>query len=303
MELVRADERVLGGLATGRPVRRALRAERLRRRPAVAVALAVIFAVALLAAVAPLLVRAGALLDPEQLDVRAMNVGPGVGHLLGTDNLGRDLLSRVIAGARVSLSLALLVQAVALAVAVAVGLTAGCAGGLVDSLLMRVTDVMYAFPDLLFVLVILAVLGPGFLNVVFAIGLVSWPLLARLVRTQALTIREREYVRAAQAMGMRPVVIAVRHVLPNAAGPVLVTAVFGIPGVIFMEAFLSFVGLGIRPPTPSWGLMVDDGYQAVFAYPHEALVPAAAIGLVSLCFNVVGDGLRDAIDPRTRDGA
>lgn len=271
------------------------------RRPGACAATTVIGAVAVLAVCAPLLTHLGFLANPERIDAHALNAAPGGRHLLGTDNLGRDLLSRVIYGARASLSLAVLVQAVSLVIAGVVGIAAGYSRGKVDTALMRVTDLMFAFPDLLFVLVVLAVMGPGYVNLLIVMAVVSWPFLARLVRAQTLAVRHSGYVEAARCTGTRTRTIVIRHVVPNAIGPVLVTALFGIPSIIFMEAFLSFVGLGIRPPAASWGVMLNDGYQAVLAYPYQVLVPAGAIALVSFCFNHLADTLRDVLDPRMGD--
>lgn len=271
-----------------------------RNRPAV-VGLAFVIVLALAAVAAPLLTAAGILVDPLALDYENPNRARVPGHPLGTDSLGRDLLARTVYGARVSLSIGVLLQVVALAIGGAVGIAAGFAGGRLDSLLMRFTDVMFAFPDLLFVLVIASVLGPGYWNIFLAVAVVSWPYLARLVRGEVLSIKRRDFVEAARASGTRPLKIIFRHVVPNALGPVIVALTFGIPAMIFLEAFLSFVGVGIRPPTPSWGTMINEGYQAIFAYPYQVLVPAVAISLTTLSFNFIGDGLRDALDPRMRN--
>lgn len=258
----------------------------------------VVAVVAVVAVAAPLLVRIGVLADPYRLDMSVPHAGISRAHLLGTDALGRDLLSRTVFGARVSLSIGVLLQGLVLVVGGTIGLVAGFRGGVVGDVLMRITDVMYAFPDLLFVLVVAAVLGPGYWHVFLAVGLSSWPFLARLVRAQVLTIREQDYVAAARASGTWAVRIVTRHVMPNAMGPVVVTLAFGVPAAIFTEAFLSFVGVGLRPPVPSWGVMVDEGYQAIFAFPREVVVPAVAIALTTIAFNFIGDGLRDALDPR-----
>ncbi|MHB1533195.1 MAG: ABC transporter permease [Acidimicrobiales bacterium] len=252
------------------------------------------------ALLAPLFTSVGLLPAPDQLDVRALNAGIGLHHLAGTDNLGRDLLSRALSGARFSLSLAVMVQAIALVIGGALGLIAGYVGGVVDAVIMRLVDLMYAFPALLFALVVLAVLGPGYVNLLIAISAVSWPQTARLVRGQVLNVVRRDYVAAARLSGTPPVKIIRRHIIPNAFGPIIISIAFGIPIVIFFEAFLSFVGVGVRPPTPSWGAMINRGYQAVYAYPLEVIVPAIAIAIATLSFNLVGDGLRDALDPRLR---
>jgi oligopeptide transport system permease protein len=203
-------------------------------------------------------------------------------------------------GAQVSLAIGILVQVIVLAIGGTIGLVAGYYGGWIDNLLMRFTDIMYAFPDLLFVLIIVAALGPTFLNIFIAIGLVSWVGLARLVRGQVLSIKEKEFVEAARAAGTSPYKIIAKHLLPNSLGPVIVVLTFGIPAAIFTEAVLDFLGVGLRPPQPSWGVMVFEGYAAVDAYPWLVLIPCIALSMTMLAFNFIGDGLRDALDPRMR---
>lgn len=251
-----------------------------------------------LAALAPLLADLGVIADPYALD-RTNPYGPlSLAHPLGTDQIGRDLLSRTLHGGRASLSIGVLVQAPTVLIGGAVGLVAGYAGGRVDGLLMRLTDVMFVFPDLLFVLVIAAVLGPGYWNIFVALAAVSWVFMARLVRGEVLAVKEREYVEAARVAGATPAGIVLRHIVPNSLGPIIVTVAFGVPAAIFAEAFLSFIGVGLTPPTPSWGSMVREGYVGLFSYPYQLLAPAVAISLASLAFNFIGDGLRDALDPQ-----
>lgn len=274
--------------------------ERFRHHRAGVAGLAVVAVFVALAVGAPLLTSLGVIADPYELDATQANAGLSPQHLLGTDGLGRDLLSRTIYGARVSLSVGVLVQVVVLAIGGTVGLAAGYLGGGVDNVLMRLTDVMFSFPDLLFVLVIASVVGPGYWNIFIAIGAVSWVFLARLVRGEVLAIKELDYIAAARAVGSRPRKVLLRHVVPNSLGPVIVTLTFGIPAAIFTEAFLSFIGVGMRAPTPSWGVMVKDGYEAIYGHPHQVLVPAVAISLTTLSFNFIGDALRDALDPRMR---
>ena len=274
---------------------------RFRRNRLAVVGLVVVILLLVDALTAPLLVHLGWIIDPLKQDVAHIEVGPGkYGHLLGTDELGRDTLSRLMYGARVSLSIGILVQGIIFIIGGVIGLTAGYAGGRVDNLLMRFTDVWYAFPDLIFVLVLVSVFGPSLLSIFGAIGIVNWVNLARLVRGQVLTIKEKEFVEAARATGTRPTRIVLRHLVPNALGPIIVTLTFGIPQAIFLEATLSFIGVGIQPPTPTWGQMVNEGYQAVYANPTSVLFPALAIGITMLAFTFIGDGLRDALDPRMR---
>ena len=274
---------------------------RFRRNRLAVGSLAFVLLLITVAVIAPLLQRVGLLQDPTSQDVVSSYLGPGAPHhILGTDDLGRDVLSKVIFGSQISLSIGILVQAIVLVIGGAIGLTAGYFGGWIDNLLMRFTDIMYAFPDLLFVLIIVAALGPTLLNIFVAIGLVSWVGLARLVRGQVLSIKEKEFVEAARAAGSSPVKIILQHLLPNSLGPVIVSLTFGIPAAIFTEAVLDFLGVGIRPPQPTWGVMVFEGYAAVDSYPYLVIIPCVALSMTMLAFNFIGDGLRDALDPRMR---
>lgn len=279
-----------------------------RNRLAVLGAALVIFLI-LVAFLSPLLVHFGIIVDPIKQQVEHIEVGPGVaGHPLGTDELGRDTLSRLMFGSRVSLSVGILVQIIILPFGLAIGLAAGYFGGRIDNLLMRFTDIWYAFPDLIFVLVVVSVLSdkvsgstPLQILMIFgAIALVNWVGLARLVRGQVLSIKEKEFIEAARSSGSPPFKLIVKHLLPNSLGPIIVTLTFGIPGAIFLEAVLSFLGVGIQPPVPTWGQMVFDGYEAIYANPSSVVFPALAIGFTLLAFTFIGDGLRDALDPRMR---
>jgi oligopeptide transport system permease protein len=274
---------------------------RFRRNRLAVGSLAVILLMITLAIIAPILQHFGLVQDPTTQDVVHSYAPPGSpGHILGTDDLGRDILAKLMFGAQVSFAIGILVQVIVLAIGGTIGLVAGYYGGWIDNLLMRFTDIMYAFPDLLFVLIIVAALGPTFLNIFIAIGLVSWVGLARLVRGQVLSIKEKEFVEAARAAGTSPSKIIAKHLLPNSLGPVIVVLTFGIPAAIFTEAVLDFLGVGLRPPQPSWGVMVFEGYAAVDAYPWLVLIPCIALSLTMLAFNFIGDGLRDALDPRMR---
>jgi oligopeptide transport system permease protein len=271
-----------------------------RNRLSVAGAVLVVFLV-LVAFLSPLLVHFGLIIDPIKQEVEHIEASPGqFGHLLGTDQLGRDTLSRLMYGSRISLSVGILVQGIILPIGLAIGLAAGYFGGRIDNLLMRITDIWYAFPDLIFVLVLVSVFGPSLLSIFGAIALVNWVNLARLVRGQVLAIKEKEYIEAARSSGSPPIKLILKHLLPNALGPIIVTVVFGIPQAIFLEAALSFLGVGIQPPTPTWGQMVFDGYEAIYANPTSVVFPALAIGFTLLAFSFIGDGLRDALDPRMR---
>jgi oligopeptide transport system permease protein len=217
---------------------------------------------------------------------------------LGTDQLGRDLLSRLIYGARISLGVALLAQAIILLIGVPIGLIAGAGSHRLDNLLMRFTDIMYAFPDLLFVIIILSVLGRNILFVPIAIAIVNWTGLARLVRGQVLSLKEKEFIEAARTVGDTQAQIIVRHLLPNALTPIIVAVTLGVPQFILLESVLSFIGIGAPPPMPSWGLMINDGFNSIFSYPHIVILPGVVIALTMLSFTFLGDGLRDALDPR-----
>ena len=259
------------------------------------------------ALVSPILVHFGILIDPFKQQVEDIQVGPGVaGHPFGTDLLGRDILSRLMIGSQVSLTVGLLVQFIIFPIGLTIGLTAGYFGGRIDNLLMRFTDIWYAFPDLLFVLVVVSVWhlsGPWFIQLIpifGAIALVNWVGLARLVRGQVLSIKEKEFVEAARSSGSPPLKLILKHLLPNSLGPIIVALTFGIPQAIFLEAVLSFLGVGIQPPQPTWGQMVNDGYEAIYANPTAVVFPALAIGFTLLAFTFIGDGLRDALDPRMR---
>ena len=220
---------------------------------------------------------------------------------MGLDENGRDVFSRMMYGARVSLVVGVLAQFIILAIGVPIGAIAGYYGGQVDNALMRLVDVVYAIPQLLLVLLIVNWRGPGLTNIFLAIGLVGWVTETRLVRGQFLSLREQEYVKASRVAGASGPYIIVRHLLPNSLTPIIVALTFGIPTAIFTEAALSFVGVGIRPPQASWGQMVGQGQDLVRSYPHLLFFPTAAIGLTMLGFTFLGDGLRDALDPKGND--
>ena len=239
--------------------------------------------------------------DPITGDLRnAYLLGPGGRHLLGTDAQGRDVLTRVLYGARLSLSVGLISQAVAATLGVTLGLLSGYYGRWVDALVMRLADVTLAFPTLLLLIAVAAAVSPSLPMVFVAIGAVGWAGMARLVRSQVLVLKGSEYVLAARALGARDQRVLLRHLLPNVRNQVIIAATLGIAGAIMAEAALSFVGLGAQPPTPSWGAMVADGRDLLRVAPWVAFAPGLAIGLAVLGFNLVGDGLREALDPRRR---
>lgn len=229
-------------------------------------------------------------------------------HLLGTDQLGRDLFSRLLDGARISVSVALVVQFVILAIGVPIGALAGWFGGRLDNLLMRFTDVIYAFPDLLFIILLSVAFREtffgkaldGLLLVFVAIGITSWVTVARLVRGQLLALKETEFVEAARAIGVTDRKIVTRHLLPNGIGPIIVAVTLGIPGAILAEATLAYIGVGVQSPRASWGSLIADGQTYVRSEPHLVLFPAIAIALALVSFTFLGDGLRDALDPKLK---
>lgn len=222
------------------------------------------------------------------------------GHWLGTDTLGRDILSRMIYGTRVSMTVAGVVLVIALTVGLTFGAIAGYYGGWIDMTIMRLTDIMFAFPDLLLAILIMGIRGPGITNLFFALGVVSWPGLARLVRGQVLSLKESEYVQAARSLGNYDSRIILRHLLPNVLSPVLVSATLSLAGVILAESSLSFLGIGIRPPYPSWGSMLNEMVTLLYSQPQLLVGPALILAFTVLAFNFLGDGLRDALDPRLK---
>lgn len=226
---------------------------------------------------------------------------PSHGHPLGFDHIGRDMLSRIIWGTRVALIVGLLATGIAVVMGVTVGAVAGYMGGWVDALLSRLVDTLMAFPLLVLLITLAAVLGPSLQKVVVIIGLTTWAQYARVVRADILSLREREFALAAQAAGASNGRIIFRHIIPNVLSPVIVIASLGIGGIILLEAALSFLGLGAQPPTPSWGGMLADGRSFILTYPQIAIAPGVMISLTVLAFNLVGDGLRDALDPRQKD--
>jgi len=229
-------------------------------------------------------------------------------YLLGTDFLGRDIVSRLIYASRISMIVGFVPTAIVFGLGVTVGMTAGFFGGWLDQALMRFTDIIYAFPDFLFLLIIVASfrnspfgkLLDGLLLIFVAIAIVGWVGVARLTRGQVLALKEREFVEAARSVGATPRRIMAKHLLPNALAPLIVTAAFAVPGAILGEATLSFLGVGIIPPTPSWGQMINEGFPLFAANPWAVLLPAICISVVMLAFTFVGDGLRDALDPRMK---
>jgi len=240
--------------------------------------------------------------NPSQIQPVGILSPPTPQYPLGTDAIGRDVLSRIMYGARVSLAAGAVSVGVALSLGVLIGLLAGYHGGWIDDLLMRMIDALYSFPALLLALAITAILGPGLTNVMLAIGIVFTPAFARLVRGQALSVRERDFVMAARVTGAQPWRIMSVHIWPNVTAPIVVQASLQVAAAIVIEAGLSYLGLGVQPPTPSWGAMLKEGYQYMEQAPWLAFAPGAAMFVTVLAFNLFGDGLRHALDPRLRGG-
>ncbi len=236
----------------------------------------------------------------DKTDFAQTYQSPSLAHPFGTSPLGQDMFSRLIYGARVSMLVGLGAQLIVLAIGVPLGAISGFYGGKLDLYLMRIVDVMYAFPTLLFVILIMSALGPGMVNIFIALGLTGWVTLCRLTRGQILSLREKEYVLAARAVGAKSGRIITKHLLPNALTPIIIAVTFGVPQAIFTEAALSFIGVGISPPTPSWGQMVGEYQTYLRSYWYLATFPSIAIGLTMLAFSFLGDGLRDALDPRMK---
>lgn len=239
--------------------------------------------------------------DPIEIVSGKRGVGPSPAHPLGWDHVGRDLLSRVIHGSRVALTVGLVASAVAVLIGVTVGVTAGYFGGWTESTLMRLTDTLMAFPLIALLIMLAAVLGPSLTTTLIVIGTTTWAVYARVVRADVLSLKEKEFIIAARALGVKDSRIIVRHMLPNVLAPVIVLATLGIGSIIILESALSFLGLGIQPPNPSWGGTLADGRAFITLYPHISIFPGIMIFLTVLAFNLFGDGLRDALDPRQMD--
>ena len=242
--------------------------------------------------------------DPTAIALANQLQPPSLQHWLGTDLQGRDVWARLIYGARISLSVGFLSQGIALAIGLTLGLVSGFYGKWVDETVMRLADVTLAFPSLLLLIALAAAFEPSLGTVLVTIGIVGWAGMARIVRGQVLVVRQLEYVQAARALGERDYRIITRHLLPNVNAPVVIAATLGVAGAIMAEAALSFLGLGVQPPTPSWGSMIADGrdLEQLRHAPWTSLSPGIAIGIAVLGFNLLGDALRDALDPRALDG-
>jgi oligopeptide transport system permease protein len=272
---------------------------RLRANRAAVISLAVLALIALASVFGPMLLP----WTYDQIDwdhVEALPPDFATGHYLGTDSVGRDLLARTLFGGRVSLTVGILATFVALFIGVSVGAIAGYVGGRVDQVLMRFVDLMYSVPLTFFVIILMVVFGRNFILMFLAIGAVEWLTMARIVRGQTLTLRNREFIEAARASGGSTAAIIWRHIVPNVLGVVIVYVTLTIPQVILLESFLSFLGLGIQEPMTSWGMLINDGAAELEVNPRTLIVPAVFMTATLFCFNFLGDGLRDALDPRDR---
>jgi oligopeptide transport system permease protein len=307
---------------------------RLLRNRAAIMGASIIIVLILMAIFAPLIAvkpfELQVLVDQNRVPQWLVSVFPSIkgyakissDYPLGADYVGRDLFSRIVYGSRISLSVAFIGPLISLIIGVIYGSISGYFGGRVDNIMMRIVDILYAFPSLLFIILLMAFfrstlsdippgtfaytlskmdesLG-GMLFIFIGIGLTAWETMARLTRGQVLSVREKEFIEAAHTIGATNLRIMFRHILPNIVGPLVVAETLAIPGYISLEAFLSFIGLGVTPPTPSWGSMISDGSRAIRTYPNQALFPALALAITMFSFNFLGDGLRDALDPRLR---
>jgi len=235
----------------------------------------------------------------EQQDLRLGAVPPSADHWLGTDTFGRDQLTRILYSGRMSLAVSFIATAVALLIGVTYGAIAGYAGGRIDNAMMRLVDMLYALPFMIFIILLMVVFGRNLLLLFLAIGAVEWLTMARIVRGQILSLRQQEFVEAAVSLGLGPVAIVWRHLIPNALGPVIVYTTLTIPNVMLLEALLSFLGLGVQAPAASWGLLISSGVETMEEYPWLLIFPGLTLTLSLFALNFLGDGLRDALDPRT----
>ena len=238
--------------------------------------------------------------DPSKIDIKNILVGPSSQHFFGTDDLGRDVLSRMIYGARVSLEVGFVAIGIATLIGILLGAVSGYYGGYIDSAIMRAVDIMLSIPTIFLVLAVIAILEPSIINIMIVIGLTSWMEPARLVRAEFISLKEREFVTAAHALGASDSRIIFKHILPNGLSPILVSATMGIGGAVLLESGLSFLGLGVQPPTPSWGSLLSSGKDNIEIAWWLSAFPGLAILVTVLGYNLLGEGIRDALDPRQR---
>lgn len=270
--------------------------KRFRKNKAAMLCLAVIFLLILTAIFAQIV----APFDPDYQDYASVLAQPSAKHLLGADEYGRDILSRIIYGTRVSLSIGIFAQLLASVIGITLGAVAGYFGGIVDSVISRIMEIFSAFPDLIFAMAIMTFMGKSVLNLYIALGLLTWVRTARMIRGSVIQLKEKEYVEASRASGGTSFRIIVKHLIPNCLSTIIVLVTLGIPNAIMYEASLSFLGLGIQPPTPSWGNMISAAQSVIGFLPIYSIMPGVAIMITVIAFNIFGDGLRDALDPKLR---
>ena len=245
----------------------------------------------------------GPFISPYEYDEQDFDISnqfPTLAHPFGTDQFGRDIFVRVMYGARISLSIGFVASIINLTIGVIYGGIAGLSGGRVDNVMMRIVDILYSIPTMIYVILLMVIIGPGLKSIFITLGISYWVGMARIVRSEVLRIKQEEFILAAKVLGTSQRRILLRHIIPNAMGPIIVTLTLSIPSAIFTEAFLSFVGLGVSAPMASWGVLVNDAISSLSLYPYQLFFPAAAICITILGFNFLGDGLRDALDPKLR---
>lgn len=271
--------------------------KRLKKNKMAMVCAGILILLALVAIFAPLLTP----YDPTYQDYSAVLAEPSFAHPLGTDEFGRDILSRIIYGSRVSLSIGIVAQLIACVVGVLLGSLAGYYGGIIDTVISRIMEIFQAFPDLIFAMAIMTFLGKGVLNLFIALGLLTWVRTARMIRGSVMQLKEKEYVEAARACGASTWWIIMKELIPNCLSTIIVLVTLGIPNAIMYEASLSFLGIGIQPPTPSWGNMISAAQTFISYRPLYSIMPGVAIMITVIAFNIFGDGLRDALDPKLKN--
>lgn len=272
--------------------------QNLVRRPLALLSAIIIILLILSAIFAPLI----APFSYDAQDTANILKTPDSKHLMGTDKLGRDLFSRILYGSQISLSVGIIATLVAMIIGVLYGAISGYKGGAIDNYMMRIVDIIYALPDIMVIILITIIIGRGFLGIVLAISIVNWVGIARLMRGEVLKLKEQLFVESAKALGAGHWRIILRHILPNTLGPLIVTMTFRIPAAILSESTLSFIGLGLAPPFSSWGVLANDGWTALRFYPHLLIFPAIIIFITVLSFNILGDELKEAMDPQLRIG-
>jgi oligopeptide transport system permease protein len=269
---------------------------RLKRDKIAMLGLGIIVAIFLMAIFGPMLSR----YTYDGQNFMVANEFPSWEHLFGTDMFGRDLFVRVMYGARISLAVGLMASLINLTIGVIYGSISGFVGGRTDDIMMRIVDTIRSIPTMIYVILLMVIIGPGLKSIFITLGISYWTNMARIVRSEVMRVKNEEYVLAARTIGASPKRILLRHLIPNAMGPILVTLTFCVPQAIFAEAFLSFVGLGVNAPMASWGMLSSDAMNSLMVYPYQLFFPALAISITILAFNFFGDGLRDALDPRLR---